>query len=465
MGVERVKQRIWSKMAVAFVAVAVATLAVAAVLINVSVNRQFGGYLRRNITARDARIVESISNAYEYYGDWSFLPALQHYSMMNGVTIEVYGPSGNLLYKSPGNPDRWMPGRPRLQPPVLQGTSSTYPVTVGTQRVGTVRITNLGREGILSAQDILFRRAVINSILRAAVLSALLAMLLAIVFSRQIVRPLRQITKAAGKLAAGDLGAVVPIETNDELAELAETLNVMSRRLLNLEALRQRLTQDVAHELRTPLASTKALVEGMQDGVIPSNAANLGDLAEEVERLNRLVGDLNDLSQAQESRRLLHFERESPLAIARERQRRLEPLFKEREVLLKVAEGPAMTVPLDRPAVERVLDNLLSNALRYTPPGGSVSLEGRLEEGFYMVSVSDTGVGIEQEHLPFIFERFYRADPSRARSTGGTGIGLAIAKELMAAHGGRIEVRSTPGIGTTFSLYFPLGRPEEAKPE
>lgn len=448
-------------MAVAFIVVAVSSLVLAAVIINVSVNRQFGGYLRRTISARDSRIVDAIAESYTYYGGWSFLPALRQYSRVNNVIVEVFDAAGTRLFDSRAALRGWG----RLSPPGLarQGVGNTYPLIVDSTRIGSVRITSLGREGLLSAQDILFRRAVIQSILRAAVLAALLAVLLAVVFSRQIVRPLRRITDAANRLASGDLGASVPVETQDEVGELAETLNVMSRRLSQLEALRQRLTQDVAHELRTPLASTKALVEGMQDGVIPADARNLGDLAEEVERLNRLVSDLNDLSLAEGQRRLL-FEPEDPMAIARERRRRLEPLFKERGVGLRVAAGPRRMILLDRPAVERVFDNLLSNALRYTPEGGEVSIEGRLEGEYYAISVSDTGVGIEPEHLPYVFERFYRADPSRVRSTGGTGIGLAIARDLMRAHGGQIEVQSTPGIGTTFTLRFPLTPPADGHP-
>ncbi|HAW71013.1 MAG TPA: two-component sensor histidine kinase [Firmicutes bacterium] len=300
-----------------------------------------------------------------------------------------------------------------------------------------------------------------RSLFRAAIVAATVAFLLALFLSGQIVNPLRKITAAATRLAAGNLKTKVPVETADELAELAQTLNTMSARLLKLEELRRQLTQDVAHELKTPLASARALVEGMSDGIIPADRGNLLSLLEEIDRLSQLIGDLGELSRAEAGRNQLVMVPGNPAAVVAAVGKRLRPAFDEKGVALELAaslKDVKAQALIDERALERIFENLLSNALRHTAKSGLVRISTRQdpEAGSIAFTVSDNGVGIPAQHLPYIFERFYRVDPSRSRATGGTGIGLTIVRELTEALGGQVSVKSHPGQGTSFTIMLPL---------
>lgn len=453
------KRLIGTKMTIAFALVASGAVALTALLINLSVATQFSGYLRRSNAEFEDRIVDTLEDAYETAGNWTFLPALSHYARMNAVAIEIFDIRGRRLFLDMGPPGPGPgPGPTRGMPevnPSTRGITSTRPLIVNGKRVGTVKITPLGRRGLLSAQDLLFRRAVNTSVWGAAILAVLAAMTLAAFFAKPIVDPIRKMNAAAERLAAGELETEVPIETDDELADLGRTLNMMSARLLRLETLRRRLTQDVAHELRTPLTVARGMLEGMQDGVIPASPENLATLTDEIDRLSRLVRDLNDLAQAESQATRLTFARGHVLETAEAVVRRWAPLYDQKAVRLEGPSLPGPSANFDREAMERVFDNLLGNALWYTPPGGCVSLDGREGDDGVEIRVADNGAGIEAEHLPYIFERFYRADPSRSRETGGTGIGLAIVRELISAHGGQVFAESAPGSGTTIIIRLP----------
>lgn len=230
---------------------------------------------------------------------------------------------------------------------------------------------------------------------------------------------------------------------------------------MKLEELRHQLTQDVAHELKTPLASARALVEGMSDGVIPADQANLLSLLDEIDRLNKLVGDLGELSRAQAGRNLLVKVPGNPAAVISAVARRLRPAFDEKGITLEIIASKKdlkAQALIDERALERIFENLLSNALRHTAKGGLVRISAQKDPAApsLRLTVSDNGEGIPTQHLPFIFERFYRADPSRSRATGGTGIGLTIVRELTEALGGKVIVQSQPGQGTSFTVVLPL---------
>jgi two-component system sensor histidine kinase BaeS len=224
------------------------------------------------------------------------------------------------------------------------------------------------------------------------------------------------------------------------------------------EALRRGLVADVAHELRTPLTNLRCQIEAVQDGLQPADTATLQSLHEETLLLARLVGDLQDLALAEGGQLPLHRASVSVTAAVDAALAAIRPIAAARGVVLEADVAAALAVDADRERLAQVLRNLLANALTHTPGGGRIRVSGRRVSGEVAVEVSDTGDGIAPEHLAHVFDRFYRSDPSRARRTGGAGLGLAIVRQLVEAHGGRVAVASEPGAGTRFTFTLPASQ-------
>jgi two-component system sensor histidine kinase BaeS len=306
-----------------------------------------------------------------------------------------------------------------------------------------------------------FERTLLYSLLAAALAAAVTATLASLFVARRIVRPLRLMRAATRRIAAGRYDERVPSETADELGELAESFNAMAKTLEATEQRRLDLISDVSHELRTPLSTIEGYMEGLIDGVVEPSDETWALVHAEAERLRRLVDDLQELSRAETGRLTLRKERVSPEEAIRQVAGRLLPLFDARGIALKIdVQTGLLPVLADPDRLAQVLTNLLSNALRHTPPGGSVTAEAGPRKGQGLFSISDTGEGIAQEHLGHVFERFYRADRARSRGDGGAGLGLAISKALVEAMGGDIWAESRgPGQGAAFYFTLPAAFP------
>jgi len=303
-----------------------------------------------------------------------------------------------------------------------------------------------------------FFRSVWWQFLLAGAIAAFIALFLARILARGMTQPLRDMARAARRMARGEYGTAVAVRSRDEVGQLAAAFNRMAGELEGLERLRRDLVANVSHELKTPISALRAHLENLLDGVEEPNPALLAVMLNQSDRLTRLVDQLLDLSRLESGDVPLQLE-----AVA------LAPLVEQvvSEVAVSRPDGarsldvhndvPADLPPLeaDRERLHQVLFNLLDNAFRFTPAGGSVRIRAARENGACEVSVEDTGPGIPEEHLPLVFERFYRVDPSRSRDDGGTGIGLAIARSVVEAHGGRIWAESALGGGATFRFVLP----------
>ena len=326
--------------------------------------------------------------------------------------------------------------------------------------------------------------AAVNEILTVAAPAAFLAAVAVSIFTaRRIVGPLQAMTKASQRIAAGDYHQRVQVPGQDELGALAQAFNRMAETLERTEQRRMELIGDVAHELRTPLSSIRGTMEGLVDGVLTAEPATFLLVQREVARLQRLIHDLEELSRAEAGQVPLAPRAIAPADLVRAAADRLRPQFEDKSVSLHVelpddgstepssracpeqsrraqAEGLAEVLPqvrADPSRIIQVLLNLLGNALQYTPSNGQVTVRAWRDGREVVVAVQDTGIGIAAEHVPHIFERFYRVDKSRSRPGGGSGIGLTIAKHLVEAHGGRIWATSPgPGHGSTFSFTLPI---------
>lgn len=276
---------------------------------------------------------------------------------------------------------------------------------------------------------------------------------------RHLTRPVSELTAAVRELQEGHLGKTVPVRRHDEIGVLAAAFNDMSLRLYENDQQRRRLFAGMAHELRTPMAILQGNLEGMLDDVVPLDKETVLSLEDEVVRMRRLVQDLRDLSLAENHELLLHKEETDMNNLLSRAVNMLQPMLDEKRLRIEVhlaADLPPVNVDADR--FNQVVYNLLNNAVRYTETGKTISVTTALNNQNYLVlTIADEGKGIAETDLPHIFEYFYRGEKSRNRGSGGSGIGLALAKQYVLCHDGTIDVASRVSEGTTVTVRIPIG--------
>jgi len=282
------------------------------------------------------------------------------------------------------------------------------------------------------------------------------ALLLGILSSRTLTRSLRELTAATRAVAQGNLEQMVPVRSKDELGQLATSFNRMSVDLARSNELRRQMTADIAHDLRTPLTVIKGYTEALRDGDLPPTQATFETMYQEAQLLSHLIDDLRMLSLADAGELTLNRRATAPLELLSQAQAAYLPQAREADVALVIELDEAVPdVSVDPERMARVLENLIGNALRYIAAGGQITLGAQPHEAGILLTVCDTGSGIPPEDLPHIFDRFYRGDAARQANDDESGLGLAIAKSLVEAHGGTIAVSSTVGQGTRFEIVLP----------
>ncbi len=292
-------------------------------------------------------------------------------------------------------------------------------------------------------------------ILLVVLVVALLVAVGALLISGRVLRPIGTLTTAARRIAGGDRSGRVPVSGRDELTELARSFNQMADSVRAAEENQRRVIADVAHELRTPLANLRGYLEALQDGVLEPSPELFASLHEEAILYQRIVGDLQELALA-EAGALVYHRAPADLTELMETARTAHAAAAgiAGVELVVAADGP-VTAEVDADRIRQAVGNLVGNALRATPAGGTVTLAARADGDRAVLRVSDTGAGIAAEHLPLVFDRFWRADPARGRDTGGSGLGLAIVRQIVRDHGGEVSVRSEPGAGATIEIIQP----------
>lgn len=303
-----------------------------------------------------------------------------------------------------------------------------------------------------------FLNAFRNSLWMAAGVAILVAIILGLIFSRFFTSPIKQLTKSVKSIAAGDLSGRVQQKSKDEVGELSVAFNSMAKQLEKKEQNRQQLLADVAHELRTPLSIIQGNLEAWQDGVFSPSPESISTIHGEIVLLSRLITDLRDLSLAEAGHLELN-RTEIPLDnIVNAEIASFYTNVKEKNISImskRLSDLPTVFVDQDR--IRQVFHNLFDNAIRYTPDGGKIRIDVMSEsKGWLTVKVSDTGSGIGPQDLPYVFNHFYKADKSRRRGHGGSGIGLALVKQLVETHGGKVWVESEVGKGSTFYFTLPV---------
>ncbi|GAB4109755.1 MAG: ATP-binding protein [Roseiflexaceae bacterium] len=331
------------------------------------------------------------------------------------------------------------------------------PLLLGTDPIATGELTQTNA-ALADRIQLILQQA----LLVAGICAMVAAIVISLFVSRRIVEPLQDLTEVSQRLALGYYLERTTIRSDDEFARLSQSINQLAEALDQTEQRRLSLLADVAHELRTPLTTIEGYMEGLLDGVISPDEQTFTVVRHEAERLRRLTEELSLLSRVEAGEVSIKPRPCDPAVLLKDLQVRFQPQFSACEIdtVFDIPTNlPKILVDPDR--IAQVLINLLSNALRYTPEHGRVQVALIPFEDYVQITVRDSGIGIASEHLPLIFERFYRVDKSRTRASGGTGIGLTIARYLVYAHEGDIWAESDGlGHGAAFHITLPVYRPE-----
>jgi two-component system, OmpR family, sensor histidine kinase BaeS len=289
-----------------------------------------------------------------------------------------------------------------------------------------------------------------------ALIGAVIALVLGVILSRTLTRPIRELTQATHAVSEGDLSQQVPVRSRDELGELAQAFNRMSAELSRSVNARRQMTADIAHELRTPLSLILGHAEAVHDGVLPPTRENFEIIREEATRLEHLVNDLRTLSLADAGELSMQLQTIDPQQLINEVSSLYQYQAHRKNISFELDIAPDLpSIKVDPGRITQVLTNILDNALRHTPEGGRIILAAREVDGMIELSVQDNGPGLDIADIDRIFERLYRADPSRQRDDGGSGLGLAIVKSIVQAHGGQVSAESEPGAGLKVKIRLP----------
>jgi signal transduction histidine kinase len=297
----------------------------------------------------------------------------------------------------------------------------------------------------------------VESALTLIAIGSVLGIAAGVWMSRRMTAPLDDLAAGAAQVGAGDLAYRVTPRGSDEMIGLAQAFNHMAADLQEAEQLRQHMLADVAHELRTPLTVLQGNLRAILDDVYPLDKAEIASLYDQTRHLHRLVNDLHELAQAEAGQLPLTRHPVDVTALVADAVELFAPLAEAQVVTLTAAPaGRVLVVQADRARLMQVLQNLLTNALRHTPAGGAITVTVRAVGTQVELAVQDSGEGISAEHLPYVFDRFYRADAARDRDAGGAGLGLAIVRALVETHGGSVRVACAgPGRGSTFVVALP----------
>ncbi|MFZ5354472.1 MAG: sensor histidine kinase [Bacillota bacterium] len=459
------KTTLRTRLTMSYIFIALLCVFLISIVSNLYLEKYFREYVRENQEKTNKEIVDMISRQYSIAGKWEHeaYEDIGIYALEQGLIIKIIKEDGIVVWDT----TKYNSGMcQEMLMDLTQNMMSRYPnwkgsyqqkeyaVTINNVDVGSVEVGYYG-PFYFSDTDLNFINALNRVILAIGMFSLLAALGLGYNMARNISIPIKQVTGTAELIAGGNFQDKCNTKSSiKEIISLTETVNNLAETLNKQENLRKRLTADVAHELRTPLATLQSHIEAMIDGIWEADAERLKSCHEEIIRLSKLVGSLEKLARYEHEAIVVNRTYFSLSELMGAIMLNFESEFSSKGIRLEY-EGGNLSIYADRDKLSQILVNLISNALKYTQNGGSVQISDKSLDNKAIITVEDNGTGISKEDLPHIFERFYRADKSRNRDTGGSGIGLAIAKTLAEAHGGSISVESEAGRGTKFTLVLP----------
>ncbi len=467
------KQTLGMRLSRSYALMALILVALVSLFSNLFLRDAFVQYVMRAQEARNQSVVEELQRQYKNGGfSVSTLESLGMRALEQGMILRVRDAQGSTLWNAMTHNNGLcnqmlmsMAESMQSRYPNFQGAyeEKEYPLAVESGNAGSVAIGYYGPY-YLTDSDTVFINTLNRALIVIGLLSLLLAGVLGSFMARRLSKPISHATHAAMRIARGNYQDKIGVRADTrELHELVQSLNMLSGTLEEQEMLRRRLTQDIAHELRTPLTALQGNLEALIDGVWQPDQRRLESCHEEVMRLGRLVKELEKLARLESHMERLELSNVDLYALAKRAVTNFGRAIEEKGLSVEVT-GEPVVIEADEDKLFQVIVNLLSNSIKYTPGGRSVTIRaGAMPLGEAFFAVEDTGEGIGEMDLPYIFERFYRADASRSSRTGGIGVGLAIARAIVELHHGIIEVKSERGKGAAFTVMLPAEQKKEGE--
>ncbi len=460
------KQSLKAQLSTTILVIVLITIAVVSFLANIFINRQFTSYVSRQQDLEAQIITSTLSQQYmEFTDQWNtdFVHATGMYALYEGYIVKVYDKQGEIIWDAQSHDMKLchqimneISNRMKIEYPGLNGefSATDYSLVKNGKTIGKVSISTFG-PFFLNENDFQFIHSLNRILISVGLVALVVSVLVGHLLAKRISRPILKTVEITRQIADGNYAVRLEEESNTkELGLLEGSINHLAVSLETLEKLRKQLTEDVAHELRTPITILGSYLEAMTEGVWEATPERLESCSEEVGRIGKLVGDLERLAKLEGENLKLHKERvDLNLMIEKTIQSfGAELESKELEVILQ---GEHYELLADPDRLKQVVVNLLSNAIKYSAKGARIQFNIYETRDIVGFRIKDTGIGIPEQELPYIFERFYRADKSRNRATGGTGIGLTIVKSIVEAHGGKVSVHSVLNEGTEFTVVLP----------
>ncbi|HOV06902.1 MAG TPA: ATP-binding protein [Anaerolineaceae bacterium] len=446
------------KLILAFISVAVVAVGGVILFVNLDSQRQMQNYAARGGQYGLTSLVAGLENLYQQQGSWL---GVETYLAENNPRRGAGGSRGKELLLTMTNGEGvvlWSSSGEKagstLNPKILE--KGIQLVTRDGQVCGYLVVANSPALSIDTLSPFVTRMT--QAVTYSGILAILVAVILAVVISSYLLKPVRSLTLASKKLSTGDFKTRVNIRGNDELSELGTTFNRMAVDLESAEERKKSLTADVAHELRTPIAVQKAQLESMLDGVLPVNEENLNIALQQADMLSRIVDDLSLLALADSGEIRLEFRATDVQQLVEDVSAQFKLKLQQEGMKIVCEYNPQngqFLITSDSDRITQILHNLLSNAIRYGKKNGLIQVDVEEKDQILVIAVRDDGPGIPEDAIPHLFERFYRHEKARSRETGGTGLGLAIAKKLARLLGGDLTGGNYPQGGAVFTLTLP----------
>ena len=431
---------------------------------NYFVNRKFQEYLIDEHKTKENEAIKMIEGLYTDQNTIKNKDEIQRYAELQKLFIEVKDLNDNILYSSGSNYLKVNNNMMNMMGSMMNNfsgmnlsdyTENKYSLTVNNKNVGNITIGYFGTSYITSG-SVTFISALNHSFLLSGFIALIFALIISMIISKGISKPILNITDIANNMREGNLDIRSQTNTNTkEINDLSNSINYLAETLSHQEMLRKRLTSDISHELRTPLTTLKTHIEAFIDGVWEPTPERFNAFYNEIERLTKLVDNLRNLSKYEQENLKLNISR---VNLSKELEKITDsftPMYNTENYSLISTLSPDIFAYIDSDKFTQIMTNLLSNSYRYLKKDGIVKVILDKDKNNNIIQIIDNGIGISEKDLPHIFERFYRSDISRAKNTGGSGIGLTITKALVEAHGGKISVESKEGYGTTFTIVLP----------
>ncbi len=460
------KSKLSTKLSVGFAFIAFVTVILITLSANILINKQFEEYVaekQKNFSDEMPLSIEPQYNSETKEWNIDYIHGFGMYALNNGYIIKLYDNNKEIIWDA-SNHDMTLchqtmqniSSRMKESRPSLDGEFSThnYELWQNGELVGYLDVSYYGPY-YFNDNDFHFLK-VLNAIIAVVgVIAVIGAVFAGIIFAKKISVPVVSVTNITKEISNGNYNK--KIDTNEdttEIAQLVQAVNHMSYMLNEQENIRKRLTSDVAHELRTPVANVSANIEAMVEGALEPDNARLESCYNELMRITDIISDLEKLRQIENEKLVLERTSVDVKELCESVIQAFKAQLESKQISCTV-NADHVSLMADKNRLYQVMANLISNAIKYTQNGGCINVDVVDNKDFVAISVKDNGIGINESDLPFIFERFYRTDKSRNRTTGGAGIGLAIVKAIVLAHGGEVSVESKESVGSTFKVVLP----------